>query len=118
MGPRPAELRSCFSAKEDEESTILQLEKDLRTRVEVLLKQKRERKQELRTLQEREQDLRDLLRTAPYSAGDSSVPSLEELDRFRRHLAALGAEKVRVGLSVTGRGAETEAWPLRSFLGL
>ncbi|KAJ6662804.1 hypothetical protein lerEdw1_011008 [Lerista edwardsae] len=81
--------------EEDEELTILQLEKNLRTRVEVLLKQKRERKQELKTLQEREQDLRDLLCTAPYCVGDSSVPSLEELDQFRRHLAALGAEKER-----------------------
>ncbi|XP_066492183.1 protein regulator of cytokinesis 1 isoform X2 [Tiliqua scincoides] len=79
--------------EEDEESTILQLEKDLRTRVEVLLKQKRERKQELRALQEREQDLCDLLCTAPYCGSVSSVPSLEELDRFRCHLAALEAEK-------------------------
>ncbi|XP_075774153.1 protein regulator of cytokinesis 1 isoform X2 [Pelodiscus sinensis] len=80
---------------EEEDSTILQLEKDLRTRLEVLLKQKRERKQELKTLQEREQDLCELLCASPYSIDSSSVPSLEELDRFRRHLAALAAEKGR-----------------------
>uniref|UniRef100_A0A8C0GUY8 Protein regulator of cytokinesis 1 n=1 Tax=Chelonoidis abingdonii TaxID=106734 RepID=A0A8C0GUY8_CHEAB len=79
--------------KEEEESTILQLEKDLRTRLEVMLKQKRERKQELKTLQERDQDLCDLLCMTPYSIDSNSVPSLEELDCFRRHLAALAAEK-------------------------
>ncbi|KAH1184164.1 protein regulator of cytokinesis 1 isoform X1 [Mauremys mutica] len=81
--------------EEEEESTILQLEKDLRTRLEVMLKQKRERKQELKTLQERDQDLCDLLCMTPYSIDSNSVPSLEELDCFRRHLAALAAEKER-----------------------
>ncbi|KAH0620143.1 hypothetical protein JD844_014776 [Phrynosoma platyrhinos] len=83
--------------EEDEEATILQLEKDLRTRVEVLLKQKRERKQELKALQERDQDLCDLLCAAPFPLDDAeAVPSLAQLDGFRRHLAALTAEKVGV----------------------
>lgn len=82
--------------QEEEEATILQLEKDLRTRVEVMLKQKRERRQELRALQERDQELAGLLGQAPYRGGVSSdtVPTLAELDRFRRHLASLAAEKV------------------------
>lgn len=81
--------------QEDEESTILQLEKDLRTRVEVMLKQKRERKQELKALQERDQDLCDLLCEAPYAIDSEAVPSLAQLDAFRRHLAARTAEKER-----------------------
>ncbi|XP_072838272.2 protein regulator of cytokinesis 1 isoform X1 [Pogona vitticeps] len=81
--------------QEDEESTILQLEKDLRTRVEVMLKQKRERKQELKGLQERDQDLCDLLCEAPYAIDSEAVPSLAQLDAFRRHLAARTAEKER-----------------------
>ncbi|XP_053128405.1 protein regulator of cytokinesis 1 isoform X2 [Hemicordylus capensis] len=81
--------------EEDEEATILQLEKDLRTRLEVMLKQKRERMQELKTLQDRDQDLCDLLCTPRYHIDSEAVPSLEELDRFRRHLAALAAEKER-----------------------
>uniref|UniRef100_A0A8D0L3V6 Protein regulator of cytokinesis 1 n=1 Tax=Sphenodon punctatus TaxID=8508 RepID=A0A8D0L3V6_SPHPU len=80
---------------EEEESTILQLEKDLRTWVEVMLKQKRERKQELKALQERDQDLCDLLCAARYGIDSEAVPSLEELDRFRHHLAALATEKER-----------------------
>ncbi|XP_074863324.1 protein regulator of cytokinesis 1 [Carettochelys insculpta] len=80
---------------EEEQSTILQLEKDLRTRLEVMLKQKRERKQELKTLQERDQDLCGLLCVTPYSIDGNAVPSLEELGHFRQHLAALAAEKGR-----------------------
>ncbi|XP_062998826.1 protein regulator of cytokinesis 1 isoform X2 [Elgaria multicarinata webbii] len=79
----------------DEDTTILQLEKDLRTRVEVMLKQKRERKQELKALQERDRDLCDLLCASPYCVDGEAVPSLAELDCFRRHLAALAAEKER-----------------------
>ncbi|XP_032088348.1 protein regulator of cytokinesis 1 isoform X2 [Thamnophis elegans] len=80
--------------QEEEEATILQLEKDLRTRVEVMLKQKRERRQELRALQERDQELAGLLGRAPYNIGSSeAVPSLADLDCFRRHLASLAAEK-------------------------
>ncbi|XP_029430585.1 protein regulator of cytokinesis 1 isoform X3 [Rhinatrema bivittatum] len=83
------------SFEEQEESTILKLEKDLRTRVEVLLKQKKERKQELQTLKEQDQDFCDILCTTPYYIDSESVPSLEELDQFRLHLAALTAEKDR-----------------------
>ncbi|XP_025976032.2 protein regulator of cytokinesis 1 isoform X1 [Dromaius novaehollandiae] len=79
----------------EEESTILQLEKNLRTRVEVMLKQKRDRKQELKTLQEQDQDLCDILCTTPFCIDSNAVPSLEELDRYRRHLASLTAEKER-----------------------
>ncbi|XP_051484800.1 protein regulator of cytokinesis 1 isoform X2 [Apus apus] len=79
--------------EEEEESTILQMEKNLRTRVEVMLKQKRDRKQELKTLQERDQDLCDILCTTPFDIDGSAVPSLEDLDRYRRHLATLTATK-------------------------
>ncbi|XP_065544004.1 protein regulator of cytokinesis 1 isoform X1 [Lathamus discolor] len=77
----------------EEESTILQMEKNLRARVEVMLKQKRDRKQELKTLQEQDQDLCSILCTAPFSIDSNAVPSLEDLDRYRRHLASLTTEK-------------------------
>ncbi|KFO96649.1 Protein regulator of cytokinesis 1, partial [Calypte anna] len=77
----------------EEESTILQMEKNLRTRVEVMLKQKRDRKQELKTLQEQDRDLCDILCTTPFGIDSNAVPSLEDLDRYRHHLAALAAEK-------------------------
>ncbi|XP_074773866.1 protein regulator of cytokinesis 1 isoform X3 [Athene noctua] len=77
----------------EEEGTILQMEKNLRTRVEVLLKQKRDRKHELKALQEQDQDLCDILCTTPFCIDSNAVPSLEDLDRYRRHLASLTAEK-------------------------
>ncbi|XP_077119671.1 protein regulator of cytokinesis 1 isoform X8 [Ranitomeya variabilis] len=79
--------------EEDEESTILQVEKDLRTRVEVMLKQKQERMQELKQLKQRDQSLCDILCTPSYFVEGHRVPSLDELDQFRRHLSALSAEK-------------------------
>ncbi|XP_072474749.1 protein regulator of cytokinesis 1 isoform X4 [Notamacropus eugenii] len=84
---------SLESFKEKEESTILQLEKDLRTQVEMMLKKKKERMQELKLLQERDQDLCEILCTTPYSISSGSVPSLKELDQFREHLQALAETK-------------------------
>ncbi|KAM8973666.1 protein regulator of cytokinesis 1 isoform 2-T2 [Pelodytes ibericus] len=84
--------------EEEEDSTILQLEKDLRTRVEVMLKQKKERMQELKVLKERDQELCDILCASPFYIESHQVPSLEELDQFRRHLATLSAEKTRRGV--------------------
>uniref|UniRef100_A0A8U7ND24 Uncharacterized protein n=1 Tax=Corvus moneduloides TaxID=1196302 RepID=A0A8U7ND24_CORMO len=77
----------------EEESTILQMEKNLRTRVEVLQKQKRDRKQELKALQEQDRDLCDILCTTLFSIDTESVPSLEDLDRYRRHVASLNTLK-------------------------
>uniref|UniRef100_A0A8V5HE91 Uncharacterized protein n=1 Tax=Melopsittacus undulatus TaxID=13146 RepID=A0A8V5HE91_MELUD len=77
----------------EEESTILQMEKNLRARVEVLVKQKRDRQQELKTLQEQDKDLCSILCTAPFNINSNAVPSLEDLDRYRRHLASLTTEK-------------------------
>ncbi|NXV83894.1 PRC1 regulator, partial [Atlantisia rogersi] len=77
----------------EEETTVLQMEKNLRTRVEVLLKQKEDRKQELKTLKEQDQDLCDILCETPFCIDSNAVPSLEDLDRYRHHLASLTAEK-------------------------
>ncbi|NXD83909.1 PRC1 regulator, partial [Halcyon senegalensis] len=81
----------------EEDSTVLQMEKNLRTHVEVLLKQKRDRKQELKTLQDRDQSLCNILCTTPFCIGSKAVPSLEDLDQYRRHVACLTAEKARGG---------------------
>lgn len=80
--------------QEEGEPTILQLEKDLRTQVELMRKQKKERKQELKRLQEQDQELCEVLCTPRYDVDSDSVPSLEELNRFRQHVAALRETKV------------------------
>ncbi|KAL2300887.1 hypothetical protein Nmel_013781 [Mimus melanotis] len=77
----------------EEESTILQMEKNLRTCVEVLQKQKRDRKQELKALQEQDRALCDILCTPLFNIDPNSVPSLEDLDRYRRHVASLNTLK-------------------------
>lgn len=79
--------------EEEEGNTILQLEKDLRMRVEVMLKQKKERMQEMKALQEQDQDLCDILCSDLYIIDTDSVPSLDELEKFRLHIKALNAEK-------------------------
>uniref|UniRef100_A0A672LHW0 Protein regulator of cytokinesis 1b n=1 Tax=Sinocyclocheilus grahami TaxID=75366 RepID=A0A672LHW0_SINGR len=81
--------------QEDRSSTMLQQEKDLRMHVEVMLKEKNQRMQALKALTEQDQDLCDLLCLQPFSISASSVPSLEQLEKFRQHISSLTAEKER-----------------------
>ncbi|KAJ8249463.1 hypothetical protein GJAV_G00235190 [Gymnothorax javanicus] len=75
--------------------TMLQVDKDLRTQVEALLKQKSQRLQELQALKEQDLDLCDILCTEPYAIipDQQAVPSLQQLQGYRQHLANLTAEK-------------------------
>lgn len=73
---------------------MLQQEKDIRTCLEVKLKEKGQRMQMLKSLIEEDQDLCDILCLEPFSISASAVPSLEELQSFRQHIAQLTAEKV------------------------
>uniref|UniRef100_A0A8C0RWB0 Protein regulator of cytokinesis 1 n=1 Tax=Canis lupus familiaris TaxID=9615 RepID=A0A8C0RWB0_CANLF len=79
--------------QEEGETTILQLEKDLRTQVELMRKQKKERRQELKLLQEQDQELCEILCMPHYDIDSNSVPSLEELNQFRQHVATLRETK-------------------------
>nr|KAF6278978.1 protein regulator of cytokinesis 1 [Myotis myotis] len=79
--------------QEEGEPTILQLEKDLRTQVELMRKQKKERKRELKLLTEQDQELCEVLCMPHYDIDIDSVPSLEELNQFRKHLATLRETK-------------------------
>ncbi|XP_067305869.1 protein regulator of cytokinesis 1b isoform X2 [Pseudorasbora parva] len=81
--------------QEKKSSTMLQQEKDLRTHVDVMLKEKNQRMQALKALNEQDQDLCDLLCSQPFSISASSVPSLEQLENFRQHISCLTAEKER-----------------------
>ncbi|KAK7176107.1 hypothetical protein R3I93_000383 [Phoxinus phoxinus] len=81
--------------QEERSSTVLQQEKDLRTHVEMMLKEKNQRMQALKALTEQDQDLCDLLCSQTFSISVNSVPSLEQLDNFRQHVSCLTAEKER-----------------------
>ncbi|XP_020032996.1 protein regulator of cytokinesis 1 isoform X2 [Castor canadensis] len=79
--------------REEGEITILQLEKDLRTQVELMRKQKKERKQELKLLQEQDQELCEILCMPHYDIDSTPVPSIEDLNQFRKHVATLRETK-------------------------
>lgn len=79
--------------QEEGETTILQLEKDLRTQVELMRKQKKDRKQELKLLREQDQELCEILCMPLHEVGSASVPSLEELTQFRQRVATLRETK-------------------------
>ncbi|KAK2914097.1 hypothetical protein Q8A67_002496 [Cirrhinus molitorella] len=79
--------------QEERSSTMLQQEKDLRLHVEVMLKEKNQRMQALKALTEQDQDLCDLLCFQPFTISADSVPSLEQLEKFRQHISSLTAEK-------------------------
>ncbi|XP_021120487.1 protein regulator of cytokinesis 1 isoform X7 [Heterocephalus glaber] len=82
--------------QEEGETTILQLEKDLRTQVELMRKQKKERKQELKLLQEQDRELCEVLCMPHYDIDSTCVPSLDELNQFRQHLATLREKKLEI----------------------
>ncbi|KAM8877885.1 protein regulator of cytokinesis 1b isoform 1-T1 [Synchiropus picturatus] len=79
--------------QEERGITMLQQEKNIRTQVEALVKEKTARMQQLKTLLEQDQDLCDLLCSLPYSISSQSVPSLEQLENFRKHIADQNEEK-------------------------
>ncbi|XP_056134976.1 protein regulator of cytokinesis 1b [Lampris incognitus] len=81
--------------EEDVGISMLQQEKDIRTRVEVLVKEKSQRMQQLKALMEQDQDLSDILCCMPYKIAPDSVPSLEQLDNLHQHIATQTAEKER-----------------------
>ncbi|XP_042526349.1 protein regulator of cytokinesis 1 isoform X2 [Dipodomys spectabilis] len=79
--------------QEEGEVTILQLEKDLRTQVELMRKQKKDRKQELKLLKEQDQELCEILCVPHYDTGSMLVPSIEDLNQLRKHVTFLRETK-------------------------
>uniref|UniRef100_UPI0037E806A6 protein regulator of cytokinesis 1b isoform X2 n=1 Tax=Semicossyphus pulcher TaxID=241346 RepID=UPI0037E806A6 len=81
----------------EEESGIsmLQQEKNIRTRVEAMMKEKTQRLQQLKVLLDQDQDLCDILCSMSYGIAPDSVPSLEQLQNFRQHIVNQNEEKAR-----------------------
>ncbi|XP_044212420.1 protein regulator of cytokinesis 1b isoform X1 [Thunnus albacares] len=75
--------------------SMLQQEKNIRTQVEVLIKEKTLRMQQLKFLLEQDQDLCDILCSMPYGISPDSVPSVEQLESFRQHISDQNAEKAK-----------------------
>ncbi|XP_029316733.1 protein regulator of cytokinesis 1b isoform X2 [Cottoperca gobio] len=79
--------------EEENDISMLQQEKNIRTQVEALLKERTQRMQQLKVLLEQEQDLCDILCSMPYGIAPDSVPTLEQLESFDQHVANHNAEK-------------------------
>ncbi|KAM4049782.1 protein regulator of cytokinesis 1-like isoform 2-T2 [Anomaloglossus baeobatrachus] len=79
--------------KIEENMTILQIEKDLRVRVDVLTKQKSDRLEELQILQQEDQQLCSDLCVTPYYIPSGSIPSLEQLEQLKEHIMVQREEK-------------------------
>lgn len=87
-------LLSPVFAQEENGITMLQQERNIRTQVEALIKEKTHRMQQLKLLLEQDQDLCDILCSMPYGIAPDSVPSPEQLENFRQHIASQSTEKV------------------------
>ena len=74
--------------------SILQLEKELRTQVDILAKKKHDRMKQLKKLKDTDQHLCDLLCTTPYYIPTGSIPSMEQLKELEQHIQTLSDEKV------------------------
>lgn len=73
---------------------MLQMEKNSRTRLEVMKEHKRQRMVELKGLVDRDQELCGIMCTTPFSIDHNSVPSLQTLKNYHAYLDNLTKEKV------------------------
>lgn len=81
--------------EEEEGCTMLQMEKNSRTRLEVMKEHKRQRMEELKGLIAKDQELCGILCTAPFGIDHNSVPSLQALKNYHAYLDNLTKEKER-----------------------
>ncbi|XP_075705979.1 protein regulator of cytokinesis 1-like isoform X2 [Rhinoderma darwinii] len=79
--------------KFEDNMTILQIERDLRVRLELLTNQKNERLEELKILQQKDQALCSDLCVTPYYIPSGSIPSLIQLEELKEHIKVQTEEK-------------------------
>ncbi|MCJ8740927.1 hypothetical protein PDJAM_G00064660 [Pangasius djambal] len=79
--------------KLEEDLTVLQIEKNLRCRLEALQKEKSERLRELSDLRQQDEELCVTLCATPYYIPTGSMPSHTQLQELRGHIKQLSEEK-------------------------
>lgn len=84
----------CIFAKEEEGCTVLQIEKNNRTRLELMKEHKKKRMEELKSLVAKDRELCGIMCTTPYGIDKDSVPSLQQLTALKAYLDDLTKEKV------------------------
>lgn len=80
--------------KEEEGCTMLQMEKNSRTRLEVMKEHKKQRMEELKGLVAKDRELCGIMCTTPFCIDHDSVPSLQQLKTYHAYLDDLTKEKV------------------------
>lgn len=85
--------------KEEEGCTVLQMEKNNRTRLEVMKEHKKKRMEELKGLIAKDRELCRIICTTPFSIDQDSVPSLQQLKTYQAYLDDLTKEKVSLFIS-------------------
>lgn len=74
---------------------MLQLEKDLRTQVKMMLKEKGGRQSELKSLIQQDQDLCDVLCDDLFPIHPERVPSQQQLSDYRQYINTRNQERVK-----------------------
>ncbi len=87
-------LTFVISVKEEDGCTMLQMEKNSRTRLEAMKEHKKQRMEELKSLISKDRELCDIMCTTPFSIDRDSIPSLQQLETYRAYLDSLTKEKV------------------------
>ncbi|TKS73563.1 Protein regulator of cytokinesis 1 [Collichthys lucidus] len=81
--------------KEEDGCTMLQMEKNSRTRLEVLKERKKQRLEELKSLVCKDRELCNIMCTTQFGIDTDSVPSVQQLEKYRAYLDDLTKEKER-----------------------
>jgi len=84
----------CYVFKRDSHLTIIQLERQLRSCVEKMSKEKQERLKVMKSRMKVDQHLCDLLNAIPYYIPTGCVPSHQQLTELEQHIRDLEAEQV------------------------
>lgn len=86
--------------KEEEGCTVLQTEKNNRTRLEVMKEHKKKRMEDLKSLVAKDRELCGIMCTSPFGIDQESVPSLQQLKTYESYLDDLTKEKVSLLISL------------------
>ncbi|XP_033490184.2 protein regulator of cytokinesis 1-like isoform X2 [Epinephelus lanceolatus] len=81
--------------EEEDGCTMLQMEKNSRTHLEVMKEHKKQRMDELKGLIGKDRELCDIMCTTPFCIDPDSIPSLTQLETYRTYLDDLTKEKER-----------------------
>ncbi|XP_062245798.1 protein regulator of cytokinesis 1-like [Platichthys flesus] len=79
--------------EEEDGCTMLQMEKNSRTRLEVMKEHKRQRMDELKGLIGKDRELCDIMCTTPFCIDHGAIPSLKQLESYQAYLNDLSKEK-------------------------